>query len=543
MVGAAGSNQTPKVSTSSFAWNANTTSLGIGTSSPTGLIQLTGSTWRKGVLETTGVTAKAYQGSDTNGLNFTSNIYWSGSAWVQDDATRACFAYIQHLGNSRMEFRVAPAGAFPGWTTAMVIDSTGNVGIGTTSPTEKLQVSGSSADTFAFINTTGATKSGISLGNNGSTYGQLYFDNANNNVSLLQKYASGSLILGTNSTERMRIFSSGGVSIGNTTDPGVNNLSVTGTVAGSNITAGGNVTGSSTSCTGNAATATTATNQSGGTVSATTGSFSGVLTSPKTLVNRSSGAATGIGWYSNTYSAWTQYMSPAAATGCGPYANITAPTGTLVTSWGQRSFIENSAGYGWTFESGTASQTTPTVVAEIRSSDGSARFSGSITAGSDIVRSNISQGSIYLTGSLPGYADNTYPTLRSSGYLYFSANGAYSAYIYGLDFVSRGNVTAYSDERKKKNWRSVADNFVEKLAVVKAGVYDRVDEEITQVGVSAQSLQEVLPEAVLTDNDGYLSVAYGNAAMTAAVELAKELVALKELVKELKAEVDELKSK
>jgi hypothetical protein len=105
-----------------------------------------------------------------------------------------------------------------------------------------------------------------------------------------------------------------------------------------------------------------------------------------------------------------------------------------------------------------------------------------------------------------------------------------------------GNVTAYSDERKKKNWRPVTENFVEKLADVKVGVYDRVDEELTQVGVSAQSLQEVLPEAVLTDNDGYLSVAYGNAAMTAAVELAKELVALKALVKELKLEVDELKN-
>jgi hypothetical protein len=104
-----------------------------------------------------------------------------------------------------------------------------------------------------------------------------------------------------------------------------------------------------------------------------------------------------------------------------------------------------------------------------------------------------------------------------------------------------GNVTAFSDERKKKNWRPVTENFVEKLADVKVGVYDRVDEELTQVGVSAQSLQEVLPEAVLTDNDGYLSVAYGNAAMTSAVELAKELVALKELVKELRAEVDELK--
>jgi hypothetical protein len=145
----------------------------------------------------------------------------------------------------------------------------------------------------------------------------------------------------------------------------------------------GNVSGSSGSCTGNAATATTATtatNQSGGTVSGTTGAFSGVLTAPKQLINRNVTASTGIGWYQNTYSAWTDYMSPAAATSCGPFANITAPSGTIVTSWALRRFVENSAGYGWTWESGTSNQVTPTVVAEIRASDGAARFAGTVTA-------------------------------------------------------------------------------------------------------------------------------------------------------------------
>jgi hypothetical protein len=38
------------------------------------------------------------------------------------------------------------------------------------------------------------------------------------------------IVFGTNAAERMRIHSSGGVSIANTTDPGAGNLSVTGTV-------------------------------------------------------------------------------------------------------------------------------------------------------------------------------------------------------------------------------------------------------------------------------------------------------------------------
>ena len=239
------------------------------------------------------------------------------------------------------------------------------------------------------------------------------------------------------------------------------NITSTGSVSATNITSGGNVTGSSASCTGNAATATQAQNL---------------------FVNRSAGAATGIAWYTSSYTAWSQYMSPAAATGCGVFGNITAPTGTYVTSWGMRSFIENSAGYGWTFESGTSSQTTPTIVAEIRSSDGSARFTG--------------------------------------------------------------NVTAYSDERVKTNWRPVVNDFVEKLARVKSGIYDRTDVELTQAGVSAQSLKLVLPESIVEseDKDAYIAVAYGNAALVSAIELAKELVMLKELVKELKAEVNELRN-
>jgi len=94
-------------------------------------------------------------------------------------------------------------------------------------------------------------------------------------------------------------------------------------------------------------------------------------------LDRNEGAARGINWYTSSFTAWTQYMSPAGATGCGPTGNINAPSGALVTSWALRSFIENVTNYGWTFESGSATGQ-PSVVAEIRSSDGSAQFNGSV---------------------------------------------------------------------------------------------------------------------------------------------------------------------
>lgn len=100
--------------------------------------------------------------------------------------------------------------------------------------------------------------------------------------------------------------------------------------------------------------------------------------------------------------------------------------------------------------------------------------------------------------------------------------------------TAAGNVTANSDERLKTNWRGLGEDLLTKLAGVKVGVYDRTDTGATQVGVSAQSLREVLPQAVHEDAEGMLSVAYGNAALAAAIALAREVVSLRRELEELK---------
>jgi hypothetical protein len=110
------------------------------------------------------------------------------------------------------------------------------------------------------------------------------------------------------------------------------------------------------------------------------------------------------------------------------------------------------------------------------------------------------------------------------------------------NFTAGGNVTAYSDERLKTNWRGLQADFIEQLATVKAGVYDRTDTDVpvTQVGVTAQALRPVLPNAVLEDVDGMLSVAYGNAALVSAVELAKRVVEQEARINRLEALVARL---
>jgi hypothetical protein len=138
---------------------------------------------------------------------------------------------------------------------------------------------------------------------------------------------------------------------------------------------------------------------------------------------------------------------------------------------------------------------------------------------------------MYSGSALRGYlyADST-------GIGFLSSAGAWALkLLYGTNnVVSTGDVSGFSDERLKKDWRNLRVGFVTLLAQVKMGVYERTDVKATQVGVSAQSLQEILPEAVHEGEDGILSVSYGNAALAACVALAREIELLKAEIKTLR---------
>jgi hypothetical protein len=107
---------------------------------------------------------------------------------------------------------------------------------------------------------------------------------------------------------------------------------------------------------------------------------------------------------------------------------------------------------------------------------------------------------------------------------------SYNASTGALTAVS---FSASSDERTKTNWRDVKPDFIKNLAEVKSGIFDRIEGGNTEVGVGAQSLQKVLAEAVITGEDGKLSVNYGGAALVACIQLSKRVL-------ELEAKLDQL---
>ena len=95
-----------------------------------------------------------------------------------------------------------------------------NLGIGTTSPVNY-------GAPYPNLTINGSTTGVLDIQSNGTT--QLEFSTGTNYAQISATAASGVLAFTSGgNTERMRISASGGVSIGNTTDPGATNLSVTG---------------------------------------------------------------------------------------------------------------------------------------------------------------------------------------------------------------------------------------------------------------------------------------------------------------------------
>jgi hypothetical protein len=87
---------------------------------------------------------------------------------------------------------------------------------------------------------------------------------------------------------------------------------------------------------------------------------------------------------------------------------------------------------------------------------------------------------------------------------------------YGM-YVSRGiyateNIVAYSDRRAKENIVTI-DSALDRVLQMRGVFYNRIDDKTKkrQIGVIAQEVEEVLPEAVTycDVNDEY-GVAYGN---------------------------------
>jgi hypothetical protein len=258
----AGASGTYSQDNANLFWDDTNNRLGIGTASPITKLNISGSSLPSGELGTLVVTGNTTAKRLTIGVDSSSTMY----SWMQSvesgvgfrdlalqplggnvgigtsspDAlltvnTIASFGdgavgtpSIAHKGdlNTGMWFPAADTIAFSeGGTEAMRIDSSGNVGIGTTAPS-----SGSNPGKFAVQ---GSQNFLASLYRDSTNPSQLAFLD-NNNSCALGTDGNASMVFYNNSrtTERMRIDSSGNVGIGNTPS-GTYKLQVTGLISDS----------------------------------------------------------------------------------------------------------------------------------------------------------------------------------------------------------------------------------------------------------------------------------------------------------------------
>ena len=122
-------------------------------------------------------------------------------------------------------------------------------------------------------------------------------------------------------------------------------------------------------------------------------------------------------------------------------------------------------------------------------------------------------------------SDNTgNATVNHSANLVFNANSGH--------LTASGDITAFSDARLKTNV-AVIDDALSKVQAINGVTFNRTDINVgrKQTGLIAQELQKVLPEAVVENDDGILTVAYGNV-----------VGLLVQAIKELQSEVEVLKN-
>jgi hypothetical protein len=130
---------------------------------------------------------------------------------------------------------------------------------------------------------------------------------------------------------------------------------------------------------------------------------------------------------------------------------------------------------------------------------------------------------------------NTYAPQRTEFYNANSTTTLLTTFIIypNGNVVATGDVTAYSDARFKKNVNTI-ENALDKTLALRGVSYFRTDTDTDKlkVGVIAQEVQEILPEVVLTDSYGNLSVSYGNM-----------VGVLIEAIKEQQQQINELKNR
>lgn len=135
-------------------------------------------------------------------------------------------------------------------------------------------------------------------------------------------------------------------------------------------------------------------------------------------------------------------------------------------------------------------------------------------------------GAISFTFSINGRADRTlHRNGDAMGFL--GLDGGWNMFSHDNgDLWAKGNISAFSDERYKRDWRQITDEQLLGFSRIRyCGIYTTSDTDEDRMGISAQKLKKFFPEAV-TKNEGKYGVAYGQAALALVHKLSQKVFEL-----------------
>lgn len=138
------------------------------------------------------------------------NAYYQSGQWKYLNTEFAAQLYTDY-GSNRFSINIAPGGAAEGqvtWTEAFTVKEGGNVGIGTTSPNDRLHVSKAGANTRLRIGNNSAYDQLLYF--NGAADWSMGMDNSNSNAFTIASTSS------LDNSQRFTILSNGNTGIGTT---------------------------------------------------------------------------------------------------------------------------------------------------------------------------------------------------------------------------------------------------------------------------------------------------------------------------------------